>query len=899
MTQEFHLSITSLGSDRYLIRTEDAAAGVPVAEAQVDWPVDEWLQLAQPAMDEPLMGLLQGTVDLSDRPAGLPQLGSKLYNALFQDEAIRESWLRARGIAQNRHEVLRLRLGLKESRLQRLPWEVLQHSGQPLTTRPNLTFARYAANPMMEPTAGAPQRLEVGTSINVLLVIAGPEDQDQLQLLQEAGHIRELFASQPGEATPVCIDVLEQPDRALLTQKLEQGTYQVLHYAGHSDFGKNGGDLSLVNRQTGLTERLSGDDLAGLLVNNHVALAVFNSCRSGHTAADDAEMDWRQQNLVQALVNRGVPGVVAMAERIPDEVAIAFTRLFYHNLRIGFPIDMSLSRTRQGLISGFGSDQHYWALPILYLQPDFDGYLTQGGGATDESLDTDLLPLNPPVPLPRSEPAPAAAVPPPPAAPLVNEPEVPEILEVPEVPLAEGVTATLLTELETSPLPDADEDELLVSYVEQLSKNATSTDEPPMPADQGEVLVSDPTRQAGLEIYETLPEVPPPTHTSPLPPARSTTTHPPDRSATPTPNASASRRYLPRSPEKPILVWFALGLVGVVGMMGLGLLAIRWSENGVRPPVLSTTTPSLPSEEPQPANADAFTLIKRGEDALKQNRYADARDEFDQALTQALIGNADPTTVSDAIWPWVVDTPEPDLLYIKGRIAWQESSLMQSEPEDVNSRYEGRIFAQQARTAWERTPDRFIKGRIARGFADYAMGDWDSAIANWEAALTLYDEQRRRQPNPAAAPADLTILHAYAGLVMAHTTLGNINPAGLEEDAGLQQASADEQAILDVESANELALAQDYFLTLQRLDELERMTPRAVSQIDESPHTWNNWLWTPTLLQDWRRDYRYWDAETRSVLTPGDLPSEDLPLEDSLPEEASPEESSSEESSPE
>jgi len=135
VTQEFHLSITSLGSDRYLIRTEDAAAGVPVAEAQVDWPVEEWLQLAKPAMDDPVAGLLQGTVDLSDRASGLHQLGAKLYSALFQEESIRESWMRAQGIAQYAHEILRLRLGLKESRLQRLPWEVLQHGGQPITTR--------------------------------------------------------------------------------------------------------------------------------------------------------------------------------------------------------------------------------------------------------------------------------------------------------------------------------------------------------------------------------------------------------------------------------------------------------------------------------------------------------------------------------------------------------------------------------------------------------------------------------------------------------------------------------------------------------------------------------------------------------------------------------------------
>ncbi|HEY9888083.1 MAG TPA: hypothetical protein V6D02_06760, partial [Candidatus Obscuribacterales bacterium] len=73
MTQEFHLSITALGSDRYLIRTEDTDAGVPVAEAQVDWPVDDWLQLTQPTLDDPVLGLLKGQA-LGDRATHLQQL---------------------------------------------------------------------------------------------------------------------------------------------------------------------------------------------------------------------------------------------------------------------------------------------------------------------------------------------------------------------------------------------------------------------------------------------------------------------------------------------------------------------------------------------------------------------------------------------------------------------------------------------------------------------------------------------------------------------------------------------------------------------------------------------------------------------------------------------------------
>ena len=90
-----------------------------------------------------------------------------------------------------------------------------------------------------------------------------------------------------------------------------------------------------------------------------------------YTATDDAEAGWRQQNLVQALVNRGVPGVIAMAERIPDDVAVTFTRLLYRNLQQGYAVDLCLSRVRQGLISAYRSDQPFWMLPILYLRSRF------------------------------------------------------------------------------------------------------------------------------------------------------------------------------------------------------------------------------------------------------------------------------------------------------------------------------------------------------------------------------------------------------------------------------------------------------------------------------------------------------------------------------------------------
>ncbi|NER78497.1 MAG: CHAT domain-containing protein [Leptolyngbya sp. SIO1D8] len=823
MTQEFHLSITSLGSDRYLIRTEDTAMGVPIAETQVEWPVESWLQLAQPAMDDPLVELLKGQSNLDEETSNLHKLGGQLYKALFQEGAISESWLKAQGIAQNRHEMLRFRLGLKESRLQRLPWEVLHNNGRPLTTRSDLTFNRYVANLLVDQTFKVEDLPAENVPIQVLMVIASPHDQDHLKLLQESKHIKDLFNEADEAIFPIELHVLKQPDRSELARALEQGNYQILHYAGHSDFGESGGDLSLVNRHTGLTEKLSGEDLAGLLVNNHIALTVFNSCRSGHTTGDDAEMDWRQQNLVQALVNRGVPGVIAMAERIPDEVAIAFTQLFYRNLVKGYPIDLSLSRTRQGLVSAFGSNQHYWALPILYLQPEFDGYLTKGDRETEASTTEDL-----------------------------------------ESPLKVSVsTPADLAEEAIAPLTPQEEDDKVARLVEELSKPSTVPEDPPMPAGQDEVLVNGASERSGMAIYNTLPEVPIPAAESP---ETTLPSHPRPLSSSngaqnppPSSDQPFTRSTQSREPEKLSLIWFTLGLIGVVGVIGLGALALNWARGLSDPPSIgsSQSSPLSPS-----GSVDVDTVLRQAEQAIQQQRYSDAREEFEFALTQELLGKTEPNAVSDAIWPLVSETSQPELLYIQGRIIWQQMALLGEDVVSYDRDFQERELAQQAREAWLQTSETFLKGRIAQGFADYATGDFDGAISNWEAALALHDEQRQRSADPdASTPADPVVLHAYAGLVMVRTNVAQLNLDGLAEDARLAEAPAEEQEILQDESNRELAIAQELFLRLQELDPDEQMSPSQLQGISQSQETWDNWFWTDSLLNDWRQVYREWETQ--------------------------------------
>jgi hypothetical protein len=400
---------------------------VPLAEEQIFFPVQDWLGHARQLMSNPLLSLLQangdssaGGLDLLSAggaitpsngqaiPKDLREFGQYLYGTLFQ-KTLRDSWVMAQGIAQHRGEVLRLRLGLKGLDLPRLPWEVMHSvestasgAGQPgMISRPlaagiDIIFSRYQADMGLRAGTNLPNLLQPGQPLRLLMAIAAPSDQVRLNLRKEAQHLQQELAARKGALMngtsnypEIELTLLEQPGREQLTQALEQGHFQMFHYAGHSNLSEAGGSLYLVNDRTGLTETLSGEDLAGLLANNGIQMAVFNSCQGAHTVTDSQPQKGR--NLAEALVSRGIPAVLAMAENIPDEVALSLSRLFYRNLKQGYPIDLSLSRARQGLISSYGSAQLYWALPVLYLSQTFDGYLTAGDRTIENPADRLLL----------------------------------------------------------------------------------------------------------------------------------------------------------------------------------------------------------------------------------------------------------------------------------------------------------------------------------------------------------------------------------------------------------------------------------------------------------------------------------------------------------------------------
>jgi len=884
VTQEFHISVTPVGSDDYLVRTERVAPGVPLAEEQVNWAIQDWLAHSRQLMNNPLLELLQGNgtrvggFEFYPRPNGnqgngdgiqtptLLELGQTLYNSLFSG-TLRDSWMTARGIAQHKGEMLRLRLGLKGEKLPRLPWEVMNAGDRdgmgtmrrPIATGTDVVFSRY--QPGISMMGGYLSVLAVKQPIRVLLAIAAPTDQERLELKREAEHLQEELQQNKGllgDATlgnPVDFEVtvLEQPGRADLTQALEQGQYHIFHYAGHSNLGVAGGNLYLVNPQSGLTEVLSGDDLAGLLVNNSIRLVVFNSCRGTHSSLSGYDTD-QEGNLAEALVSRGIPAVLAMAEKIPDDVALTLTRLFYRNLKQGYPLDLSLSRARQGLISSFGSHQLYWALPVLYLHPEWDGYLATGDRTRINPADR--LVLTPQVSNPPPKLAGEDIEPIPPATAATDADEewdrISRAVLVDDDLVSEGRSPT---ENQLPPEPDDLSYETDTPDIAELIQELAPPDEvgsaaaptPDLPGGFGtdtESASSSAPSSAPSEVETSETREADAVLSSPS--TFSGESHPEDEMVTIYPTLEpqdelpeigvAERREAEPAtlvPRRNRAAYIVLPLVGAAAMaIALALMPNGWLRNGAPSPgdvlpEIPTTSGGTTTEGPEVAPVPNDVALTE-EEQLR----ARAIQNFDQgnieagaaAFTVLLDRNAltEARAVHATLKPEQVSDPE--VLYLTGRMGWQ--AMRQGDLD---------YTVDDARRYWSTAVDKnpnVAAYHNALGFAQYRQGKFSEAVQSWCKAIALV-----RDPGFDVASADPKSIQCPAPDRLSDPAL--ITPyAGI---ALVYQRIATEPGFANVE--NPLAQAKQLNTLIIEDNPDARM-------IQDLP---NGWLWTEEMIAEWNQ----------------------------------------------
>jgi len=833
VTQEFHISVTPVGQNDYLVRTEQVAPGVPLAEELVTWPVAEWLMAAGHLMNDPLNSVLQGDIfasggnesDIARNSVNLVALGQQFYTALFQG-TLRDSWITAQGIAQNHQQVLRLRLGLKDTRLARLPWEVMHAGDRPLATGPYVAFSRFqsgvlGASPMRSlrgatPTPNMPTPREEG-GVKVLMVIASPSDQVHLDLqkqeaikLQAELHRIPRLAEGSNRFPEIELTVLNQPGREELTQALEQGRYHVLHYSGHSNFGSNGGEIYLASRRTGLTEILTGDDLAGLLVNNNIQMAVFNSCLGAYTPASDPSGDTGERNLAESLVKRGIRSVLAMSERIPDEVALTLTQLFYRNLSQGYPVDLCVSRVRQGLISAYGSHQMYWALPILYLQPEFDGFLSQETELSEsaESLNQYSSPLGVTSTM-YSDMADDSEMS------LGMEEMIPSGLARDSSGLdwlGEDTWGDLVDEIEYDDPSYAEDSAIVSDLFRQL-------DNPKAPTELDQQIHQNSLQQKQVsEEIASLQQEADLWGEAPAPPPQAAGNFEGNwqnsadfsRRRSPT---QASQPAPPRNRNRRRKLWPIVGIVGISGLAAA--IALNWWQN--RPKVTLPNIPEIPTQSlrQKQQNIDLQTaptgiVTATATEKMSQEDLQGGLLAVEELLNRGALAAAE--TALKLIPNKQAD--DPSVNFYKGRVAWQSI-----QTGDKN------YSVDDARRYWETAakakPESLLYNN-ALGFAYYTEGNLNRANDSWFKALNLALKEEKTNSTSRKTAAPQEALTSYAGLAL-----------GMYKSALSQPNSKQIQYLNEAIKLRQLVLKSD----------------PGNFQVDKLA---KNWLWTEKAIEDWR-----------------------------------------------
>jgi CHAT domain-containing protein len=161
----------------------------------------------------------------------------------------------------------------------------------------------------------------------------------------------------------IVIERLEHPTPEALESRLRTGPpIHVFHFVGHGGFSEQRGEGVLVfEDEHGNGVPVSGSSLAYLLQDHSsLRLAVLNACNGARASRESLFA-----GTAQALVQRGVPAVVAMQSEVMDETACSFAEKFYRGLAAGLPVDACVGEVRRALAAESNPE---WGTPVLYLR---------------------------------------------------------------------------------------------------------------------------------------------------------------------------------------------------------------------------------------------------------------------------------------------------------------------------------------------------------------------------------------------------------------------------------------------------------------------------------------------------------------------------------------------------
>jgi hypothetical protein len=288
-------------------------------------------------------------------------IGSQLFEALIHDD-VRSVYDMSRQTTMANDQGLRIKLRINAPELATIPWEFLYdpRQGEFIALSRYTPIVRYLELPLPDP------ELAVTVPVRILGMVAGPADAAPLDVDREKARLEDALCELQEDGLVESVWLAGQTWRDLQAA-MQGGPWHIFHFVGHATTDNETGEsLLLLADDYGDSAPLSTTQLGRLLGDHRtLRLAVLNTCKGarGHKGNIFS-------SIASALVQRGLPAVLAMQYEISDEAAIEFTTNFYRALVANLPIDAAASEARKAIsLAQDGSME--WGTPALFMRaPD-------------------------------------------------------------------------------------------------------------------------------------------------------------------------------------------------------------------------------------------------------------------------------------------------------------------------------------------------------------------------------------------------------------------------------------------------------------------------------------------------------------------------------------------------
>lgn len=291
----------------------------------------------------------------------LRKFGALLYNNLLQG-TVQKQFEQYYMFAQSERKRLRLQLRIDAAEVSHLPWEYLYNDNFDtgfLVLNKDISLSRYVALDSF-----FFKQKEFRAPLRILLAIASPSDQALLDVESEKKMIKKALRANL-VFRQINVKVCEHVTLDGLSNEIEKGKYDVLHFIGHGAFDEEKNEGLLIMEDKYHQSRFVDAGTLGILLNKStIRLAILNSCEGA--VARGANIFY---GVAQKLIKAGLPSVIAMQHEIVDEIAVLFSRTFYSSFVLHFSVDRALSDARLAILKHVGLEHPDWGTPVLFQRP--------------------------------------------------------------------------------------------------------------------------------------------------------------------------------------------------------------------------------------------------------------------------------------------------------------------------------------------------------------------------------------------------------------------------------------------------------------------------------------------------------------------------------------------------